>query len=104
MTISLGTVLMAVSLIRRSRTQLASAAASSGAFVSTLATADRLFWLEDHAAAEAAAGRVEPRARDVLRDAIELRRGDLLLSGHRAARPRGVVGAVAGRLDRGPGR
>lgn len=51
---SIGTVLMAVSLIRRSRTQLASAAQGSGALVSTLATADRLFWLEDHAAAQAA--------------------------------------------------
>ena len=48
--ISLGTVLMAVSLIRRSRDQLASAA-PVGALVATLATADRLFWLEDHAAA-----------------------------------------------------
>jgi ATP-binding cassette subfamily B protein len=50
---SLGTVLMAVSLIRRSRNQLASAAQSSGALVATLATADRLFWLEDHAAEQA---------------------------------------------------
>ncbi len=69
--ISLGTVLMAVSLIRRSRTQLASAAASSGAFISTLATADRLFWLEDHAAAEAALTGVDP-APATLRDSIEL--------------------------------
>jgi ATP-binding cassette subfamily B protein len=69
--ISLGTVLMAVSLIRRSRTQLASAAASSGAMVSTLATADRLFWLEDHAAAEAALVGTEP-APERLREGIEL--------------------------------
>jgi ATP-binding cassette, subfamily B, bacterial len=55
--LSLGTVLMTVSLIRRSRTQLSSAAAGSGALVATLATADRLLWLEDHhAAALAAAG------------------------------------------------
>ena len=67
--LSLGTVLMAVSLIRRSRSQLASAAQSSGALVSTLATADRLFWLEDHAAEQAAArrhratpGRASPKA------------------------------------------
>ena len=53
--ISLGTVLMAVSLIRRSRAQLASAASTSGALVQTLATADRLFWLEDHSAAAVAA-------------------------------------------------
>lgn len=52
--ISLGTVLMAVSLIRRSRTQLSNAAQSSSALVSTLTTVDRLFWLEDHAADEAA--------------------------------------------------
>ncbi len=57
--ISLGTVLMAVSLIRRSRNQLASAAQSSGALVATLATADRLFWLEDHAAERAAAAGTE---------------------------------------------
>jgi ATP-binding cassette, subfamily B, bacterial len=70
--ISLGTVLMSVSLIRRSRATLASAATTSGALVSTLATADRLFWLEDHAAAEAAqAGRAP--APTHLADAIELR-------------------------------
>jgi ATP-binding cassette, subfamily B, bacterial len=51
---SLGTVLMAVSLIRRSRNQLSSAASNSGAFISTLTAADRLFWLEDHAAKQAA--------------------------------------------------
>jgi ATP-binding cassette, subfamily B, bacterial len=52
--ISLGTVLMTVSLIRRSRNTLSSAASNSGALVNTLATADRLFWLQDHAAAQAA--------------------------------------------------
>lgn len=46
--ISLGTVLMTVSLIRRSRSQLASAASGSSGMISTLATADRLLWLEDH--------------------------------------------------------
>jgi ATP-binding cassette subfamily B protein len=55
--ISLGTVLMTVSLIRRSRVQLATAASGSAGMISTLATADRLLWLEDHhAAATAAAG------------------------------------------------
>jgi ATP-binding cassette subfamily B protein len=52
--ITLGTVLMTVSLIRRSRAQLASAASGSGALVETLATADRLLWLEDHHAAAVA--------------------------------------------------
>ena len=48
---------MTVSLIRRSRTQLASAASGSAGMIATLATADRLLWLEDHhAAAVAAAG------------------------------------------------
>jgi ATP-binding cassette, subfamily B, bacterial len=62
--LSLGTVLMTVSLIRRSRAQLASAASGSGALVSTLATADRLLWLEDHhAASMAAAGTLPPPAR-----------------------------------------
>ena len=62
--ISLGTVLMTVSLIRRSRTTLSTAAAGSGALVSTLATADRLFWLQDHAAEQAArAGTGQPPSR-----------------------------------------
>jgi ATP-binding cassette subfamily B protein len=78
--ISLGTVLMAVSLIRRSRTQLAAAAQTSGALVSTLATADRLFWLEDHAAAEAARAGSAP-APTVLRDGIELRNVDFAYPG-----------------------
>jgi ATP-binding cassette subfamily B protein len=53
--ISLGTVLMTVSLIRRSRTQLASAASGSAGLIATLATADRLLWLEDHYATAVAA-------------------------------------------------
>jgi ATP-binding cassette subfamily B protein len=52
--LSLGSVLMAVSLIRRSRNQLVAAASGSGALVSTLTTIDRLFWLQDHAAEAAA--------------------------------------------------
>ncbi|HEX5117545.1 MAG TPA: ABC transporter ATP-binding protein [Pseudonocardiaceae bacterium] len=51
---SLGTVLMAVSLIRRSRNQLAATAQRSGALVNILTTVDRVFWLEDHAAEQAA--------------------------------------------------
>ena len=58
--ISLGTVLMTVSLIRRSRTQLASAASGSGALVETLATADRLLWLEDHHAKSVARSGTDP--------------------------------------------
>jgi ATP-binding cassette subfamily B protein len=58
--LSLGTVLMTVSLIRRSRAQLASAASGSGAMVSTLTTADRLLWLQDHHAASVAAAGKEP--------------------------------------------
>jgi ATP-binding cassette, subfamily B, bacterial len=62
--ISLGTVLMTVSLIRRSRTQLAKAASGSAGMIASLATADRLLWLEDHhAAAVAAAGTQPPPAR-----------------------------------------
>jgi ABC-type multidrug transport system fused ATPase/permease subunit len=62
--ISLGTVLMTVSLIRRSRSQLASAASGSGALLDTLTTADRLLWLEDHhSASVAAAGTAEAPAR-----------------------------------------
>jgi ATP-binding cassette subfamily B protein len=51
---------MTVSLIRRSRAQLASAASGSGALVETLATADRLLWLEDHYAASLAAAGTRP--------------------------------------------
>jgi ABC-type multidrug transport system fused ATPase/permease subunit len=70
--ISLGTVLMTVSLIRRSRSTLSTAAAGSGALVSTLATADRLFWLQDHAAAQASrAGTAQPPER--LRQGLALR-------------------------------
>ncbi|HVV21280.1 MAG TPA: ABC transporter ATP-binding protein [Pseudonocardiaceae bacterium] len=69
---SLGTVLMAVSLIRRSRTQLAATAQRSGALVNVLTTADRLFWLEDHAAEEAAKAGTKP-APDRLRQGIALR-------------------------------
>ena len=70
--ISLGTVLMAVSLIRRSRAQLASTASVSAGMISTLATADRLLWLEDHhATAVASAGTA--RAPDRLRSAITIR-------------------------------
>jgi len=62
--ISLGTVLMTVSLIRRSRTQLASAATGSGVLLGMLTTADRLLWLEDHhAAALAGAGKERAPAR-----------------------------------------
>ncbi|HEX3593336.1 MAG TPA: ABC transporter ATP-binding protein [Pseudonocardiaceae bacterium] len=70
--LSLGTVLMAVSLIRRSRNQLAATAQRSGALVDTLTTADRVFWLEDHAAEQAALAGTTP-APDRLRHGIELR-------------------------------
>jgi ATP-binding cassette, subfamily B, bacterial len=70
--LSLGSVLMAVSLIRRSRNQLAVAAQRSGQLINTLTTADRVFWLEDHAAEEAATHGTGP-APDVLRDGIHLR-------------------------------
>ena len=70
--ISLGTVLMTVSLIRRSRTQLATAASGSAGMIATLATADRLLWLEDHhAAAVAAAGTAQAPER--LTSGIDIR-------------------------------
>jgi ATP-binding cassette subfamily B protein len=70
--ISLGTVLMTVSLIRRSRAQLASAASGSAGMISTLATADRLLWLEDHhATAVAVAGTAQAPER--LTSAITVR-------------------------------
>jgi ATP-binding cassette subfamily B protein len=61
--VSPGALLMAVSLIRRSRNQLAQAAAQGGAFAATLDLADRLFWLEDWAESVEPAGRREPPAR-----------------------------------------
>jgi ATP-binding cassette, subfamily B, bacterial len=70
--ITLGTVLMTVSLIRRSRAQLASAASGSGALVETLATADRLLWLEDHHAKSVARCGTGP-APDRLASGITLR-------------------------------
>jgi ATP-binding cassette, subfamily B, bacterial len=70
--LSLGTVLMAVSLIRRSRAQLASAASGSSSLVSTLATADRLLWLQDHHAASVTAAGALP-APATLRSGIAVR-------------------------------
>ena len=70
--LSLGTVLMTVSLIRRSRAQLASAASGSAGMIATLATADRLLWLEDHHAAAVAAAGTAP-APDRLTSGIVLR-------------------------------
>jgi ATP-binding cassette, subfamily B, bacterial len=70
--VSLGTVLMTVSLIRRSRAQLASAASGSGALVAVLATADRLLWLQDHHAASVAAAGTE-QAPGRLRSGISVR-------------------------------
>jgi ATP-binding cassette subfamily B protein len=70
--ISLGTVLMTVSLIRRSRAQLATTASASAGMIATLSTADRLLWLEDHyTAAIAAAGTEEAPSR--LRSGITIR-------------------------------
>jgi ATP-binding cassette subfamily B protein len=63
---------MTVSLIRRSRTQLASAAQGAGGLVATLATVDRLFWLQDHAAEQSAAAGTTPPP-EKLRTGISLR-------------------------------
>jgi ATP-binding cassette, subfamily B, bacterial len=101
--ISLGTVLMTVSLIRRSRSQLASAASGSSGMISTLATADRLLWLEDHhASSVAAVGKNPAPAR--LRSGIAVR--DLsfvypgtertVLSGLSLFLPAGATVAVVG--------
>ena len=70
--LSLGTVLMTVSLIRRSRNQLATAAQGAGGLVATLATVDRLFWLQDHAEEQAASAGTTPPP-DRLRGGISLR-------------------------------
>ena len=51
---SLGTALMAVSLIRRSRTQLASVSGRAGALSGVSTLARRWLWLQDHAANEQA--------------------------------------------------
>ncbi|ODU01503.1 MAG: hypothetical protein ABS81_20555 [Pseudonocardia sp. SCN 72-86] len=69
--LSPGALLMAVTLIRRSRAQLATAAVRSGALLTTLTIADRMFWLEDHAAADAASHGSAP-APAALRDGIRL--------------------------------
>jgi ATP-binding cassette, subfamily B, bacterial len=101
--VSLGTVLMTVSLIRRSRAQLASAASGSAGMLSVLATADRVLWLEDHhAAALAASGSDEAPAR--LSSGITVR--DLsfqypgtqrtVLSGLNLTLPAGATVAVVG--------
>ena len=101
--ISLGTVLMAVSLIRRSRAQLASTASASAGMISTLATADRLLWLEDHhATAVASAG--TGTAPDRLGSAITIRglsftypgTERMVLSGVNLTFPAGATVAIVG--------
>ncbi|HEY6495026.1 MAG TPA: ABC transporter ATP-binding protein [Trebonia sp.] len=101
--ISLGTVLMTVSLIRRSRAQLASTASVSASMVATLATADRLLWLEDHHAAAVELAGTAP-APDRLTSAIATR--DLsftypgtqrvILSGLNLTFPAGATVAIVG--------
>jgi ATP-binding cassette subfamily B protein len=102
-TITVGTVLMTVSLIRRSRTQFASAASGSAGMISTLATADRLLWLEDHhAAAVAAAGTAQAPER--LRSGIDIRElsfrypgtGRSVLSSLTLTLPAGATVAIVG--------
>lgn len=68
--ISVAVVLTAVSLIRRSRTQLAATASGAGSIGGAMTAADRLLWLEDHAAAEQSTQGAAP-APDRLRDGIE---------------------------------
>ena len=70
--LSLGTVLMAVSLIRRSRAQLAAVAGRAGALSSVSTLARRMLWLQDHAATEkASAGDRPPPA--TITDGIRFR-------------------------------
>ncbi len=68
---SLGTALMAVSLIRRSRTQLASVSGRAGALSGVSTLARRWLWLEDHAATELALSG-DLAAPDRLRSGIRL--------------------------------
>jgi ATP-binding cassette subfamily B protein len=101
--LSLGTVLMAVSLIRRSRNQLAATAQRSGALVNILTTVDRVFWLEDHAAEQAASAGCLP-APAALRQGISLRSVSFsypgtdrsVLSGFSAVLPAGSTVALVG--------
>ena len=100
---SAGTVLMTVSLIRRSRTQLASAAEGSGNIVSTMATTERLLWLEQHASdQQAAAGSDEPPP--TLQHGIEIRgltfrypdTGNIVLDDINVTLPAGATVALVG--------
>jgi ATP-binding cassette subfamily B protein len=86
---TLGTVLVAVSLIRRSRNQLASAATSSGALVATLATADRLLWLEGYAAEQRGLSGTEP-APERLAEGIRLKDVDFAYAGTDRAALEGI--------------
>ncbi|HTX29827.1 MAG TPA: ABC transporter ATP-binding protein [Solirubrobacteraceae bacterium] len=56
---SVGEVVLAVTLIQRAQLQIGQAAASIGALLTATRTAERLLWLEDHAAAD----RVEQEGR-----------------------------------------
>jgi ATP-binding cassette subfamily B protein len=57
--VSVGQVVMAVSLIRRAQGQVSGAADTAGSFGSSLRSARRLLWLEDYAAEHRPSGRGE---------------------------------------------
>jgi ATP-binding cassette subfamily B protein len=67
---SLGDVVLAVSLLRRSQTQVSNATDTAGTLGTSVRTARQLLWLEDYAAAEQRPGAAAPPAR--LRSGIEL--------------------------------
>jgi ATP-binding cassette subfamily B protein len=59
---SVGEVVLAVTLIQRAQLQIGQAAASIGQLLTSAQTAQRLLWLEDHAAADRARARERQRS------------------------------------------
>jgi ATP-binding cassette, subfamily B, bacterial len=101
--ISVAVVLTAVSLIRRSRNQLAATASGTGSIAGAMTAADRLLWLEDHAAAEQST-HGSAATPDRLREGIEFRAVDFAYPGsdHQVLRdfgvslPAGAIVAIVG--------
>jgi ATP-binding cassette subfamily B protein len=73
--VTVGEVVLAVTLIQRAQLQIGQAAASIGQMLTTVRHAERLIWLQDYAARDRADARSRPRRAPParLRDGIELR-------------------------------
>jgi ATP-binding cassette, subfamily B, bacterial len=103
---SVGEVVLAVTLIQRAQLQIGQAAASTGQLLTSARTAQRLLWLEDHAAADHAQARERQHSLppETLKTGITLRDisfayppdGDPVLEGLDLELPAGAAVALVG--------